>query len=48
MAMLTATPTYSAMTPSENRIAPVLTNTRTMVEVQPSGVAAEVKRTTSR
>ena len=36
MAMLTATPTYSAMTPSENRMAPVEISITTISEDQPS------------
>ena len=36
MAMFTATPTYSAITPSENRIAPVEIRMTTISEVQPS------------
>src|SRR5664279_321169 len=35
IAMFTLTPMYSAMTPRENRIAPVLRRTTTIVEVQP-------------
>jgi len=36
------------MTPSEKRIAPVLTSTTTIVEVQPWGIESVVTRTTSR
>ena len=35
MAMFTATPTYSAMTPRKNRMTPVHSSSATITEVQP-------------
>ena len=37
IAMFTLTPMYSAITPRENRIAPVPSRTTTMVDAHPSG-----------
>ncbi len=42
IAMFTLTPMYSAMMPSENRMAPAPSSTMTIVDAQPSGTAPPV------
>ena len=48
MAMFTAMPTYSAMTPRAKRIAPVVIMSRIIVEVHPGATHRPVARPTAR
>nr|WP_243683133.1 hypothetical protein [Clavibacter michiganensis] len=45
--MPTATPTYSAMIPRENRMMPLDARIVTMVEAQPAGTELSVRRLTT-